>query len=110
MPGNIDLYAQPEVRNGTGWSTVASIGNYDDRDGTETVMTSVTPDGRLLNPDQAIDWYRQTGKHLGKFATPSAGAAFAGQLHDDYEAGRYKPWAKPMPSHPQQQALQRALK
>lgn len=88
-PGNVDLYAQPEVRNPDGSiSTVDSLGvNFD---GFEVLIPQVTPDGRHLQPKDAIEEYKKTGRHLGKFDTPENATAYAIKLHDDYAAGVYR--------------------
>ena len=88
-PGNIDLYAQPEVANPDGTtSTVDSFSvNFD---GLEYLLPTVTPDGRHLSPDEAVAEFQKTGRHLGVFASPDKATAFAKRLHEDYEAGRYR--------------------
>lgn len=79
-PGNIDIYNRPKVRNPDGSiSTVFSHGyNFG---GQETLIPWVSPDGRMLNEQQAIDLYRRTGQHLGKFTTPQALEEYANNLH-----------------------------
>jgi len=84
VPGNIDLNARPVVRNSDGSiSTVYSKSfNFD---GVETLLPTVSNDGRILSDQEAIDLYLKTGRHLGQFASPDAANAFAQQLHKDQE-------------------------
>jgi hypothetical protein len=87
VQGNIDLYNRPKVANRGGTSTVYSASfNIDGQE----VLLPLADEGRILTEDEAIAKYRRTGKHLGKFKTPEAATAYAKQLHDDYEAGRYE--------------------
>lgn len=82
--GNIDLKARPVVKNADGSiSTVRSIGV--NMDGKEVLIPTVSPDGKILTDKQAIDLYRKTGKHLGKFSDPAASDRYAQQLHNDQE-------------------------
>lgn len=94
--GNVDLYAQPSVPNPDGGrSTVYSFSvNFD---GKEYLLPRVTPDGRLLSEDDAVNEFRRTGKHLGVFDSPLSATLYAKRLHDDYERGKYR--VRPMPSH-----------
>jgi hypothetical protein len=87
--GNIDLYAQPIVRNQDGTTSTVDSSSYN-IDGQEVLLSSVTPDGRhLRNPQAIIAEYRKTGRFLGKFETPQAATAYAQRLHEDYANGRY---------------------
>ena len=89
VPGNIDLFAQPKVPNPNGGtSTVYSFSA--NIDGREVLLPMVTPDGRLLDENAAIEEYRKTGKHLGVFDSPESATAYAEQLHNDYAAGKYQ--------------------
>ncbi len=80
-PGNIDLMRRPVVRNPDGSiSTVRSMGV--NIDGREVLIPTVSPDGRILSPQDAINLYRRSGQHLGMFATPEASTAYAKALHE----------------------------
>lgn len=88
-PGNVDLYAQPKVKNPDG-----SISTVDSRsyniDGKEVLLPSVTPDGRHLQNDaEIVAEYRKTGRHLGMFPDVPSANAYAAQLHNDYASGKY---------------------
>lgn len=89
QPGNVDLYAQPEVKNPNGSiSTVDSFSvNFD---GKEYLLPTVTPDGRHLSPEDAIREFQKTGRHLGVFDSPDNATAYAKHLHEEYAAGKYR--------------------
>lgn len=95
-PGNIDLAARPVVKNSDGTiSTVRSM-SFEDKDGKETLIPTVSPDGKILSNEDAIKLYRETGQHLGKFDSPDDATAYAKSLHTQQE----KMYAKnaPVPS------------
>jgi hypothetical protein len=87
--GNIDLYKQPVVNNPKGGKSTVYSKSYN-LDGAETLLPSVTPDGRFLaTDDDILNEYKKTGRHLGKFNSVDTANKYAEQLHNDYESGKY---------------------
>ena len=79
--GNIDLAARPVVKNDDGTiSTVRSMSFNED--GKEILVPTVSPDGKILSDQEAIDLYHQTGQNLGVFKNSDAADAYATALHD----------------------------
>lgn len=99
VPGTIDLYARPIVRNEDGSiSTVASMSIGTD-DG-EVLIPTVADDGsRVLTEDEAIEQFYRTGQHLGIFETPDLATAYAEALHkqQEWEYARPQKPAPPLP-------------
>jgi hypothetical protein len=85
---NIDTSRLPEVPNRIpgegGISTVRSMGITED--GKEILLPTVfegqLPDSAEEAERRAIEYYRRTGKHLGKYATRSAADSAAMLTHE----------------------------
>lgn len=103
--GNIDMSTRPLVKNKDGSvSTVRSMSINED--GKEVLIPTVSDDGRILTEKQAIDLYRRTGRHLGKFDSVEAANKYAQKLHES-EAKRVKEKQQAVENRPT--ALQRGL-
>lgn len=82
--GNIDLTNRPVVRNADGTvSTVRSISVG--IDGQEVLIPTVSDEGRILSDEEAVQQYRRTGKHLGKFNSVKAATRYARWIHREQE-------------------------
>lgn len=82
--GNINLANRPVVQNPDGSvSTVRSMSFNED--GKEILIPTVSQNGTIMNPQQAIDEYHRTGQHLGVFNSPEEANAMAQQIHNQQE-------------------------
>lgn len=81
-PGNIDLNVRPKVKNPDGSISTVSSMSFQDENGFEVLIPTISPDGRRMTDDQAIEHYYNTGQMLGVFRTPEAAVQFAGTLHN----------------------------
>ena len=100
--GNIDLYDRPKVPNPKGGtSTVYSMSFRDEDERSprfgQEVLVPLADEGRILSEAEARQKYQKGGRHLGAFRTPEEATAYAKQLHEDYERGKYE--VRPAVSH-----------
>ncbi len=85
-PGNIDL-RRPSIPNPDGGMSTVYSSSFN-INGKE-VLLPLADEGRILSAEEAIDKYNRTGQHLGTFHDVASANAYAKQLHDEYEAGKY---------------------
>ncbi len=79
--GNINIMDRPSVPNPQGGrSTVFSM-SFEEDGGRQVLVPLVTKRGTIDTPDQAVDRYRETGEHLGKFSTAEMADDYANRLH-----------------------------
>ncbi len=84
-PGNIDLTARPHAVNPDGSiSTVRSMGV--NLEGRNYLLPTVSEDGRIMEPDEAIDEFYKTGNHLGIYDDQETSDRAAQSIHEDQEA------------------------
>jgi hypothetical protein len=81
--GNIDILSRPQVKLPDGKvATVHTMSFYDKKNGYEVLVPMISPDGKMMSHDEARDFYKKTGQHLGKFETPDLATQYAHKLHE----------------------------
>ena len=76
--GNINLKTRPKVKNKDGsYSTVRTIGIEDNG---KHVNIPTVVNGRVVSNQEAVNHYRRTGQHLGKYSTREEADAAAKSL------------------------------
>jgi hypothetical protein len=82
QPGNIDLNNRPRVQNADGTiSTVRSM-SYRNSKGEEVLIPTVSDEGAIMTPQDAIRYWGLKNMFLGKFANPEQADAYAEWLHN----------------------------
>lgn len=75
--GNVDLAARPRLPTGSYAELAPRAFNVD---GQEVLLSTIGPDGEQLTAERAIESYKTTGQHLGKFKSQVAANAYGKQL------------------------------
>lgn len=78
--GNIDLDALPVVQNPDG--SVSTVRSITVEMGGAVYLIPTIVNGRAVSPDQAVNHFRRTGRHLGAFRTVADADRYAAQAHD----------------------------
>lgn len=87
VPGNIQWYGRQRVdMPGGKWGTVYSESAQEW--GLQVLYPRIY-NGALHTSDEAWQHYKETGEHMGKFATIAEADHFAEKYHRDAEAGKY---------------------
>lgn len=89
IAGNIKHEGRESIDNADGSKSTVRSMSFNDGPGRE-VLIPTAYDGAVHSEDDAIANYRKTGQHMGVFRTPDHATAHAEEVHDDYEAGKYK--------------------
>lgn len=83
--GNIDLFTRkPSIQDDGSISTVRSL-SFNDGNGYEILIPTISPDGKDLTEDEAVSLYYKTGRHLGKFSSSDSATEYAETLHKQQE-------------------------
>jgi hypothetical protein len=78
----LDLAHRPNVQNADGSvSTIRSMGV--NLDGKEYLIPTVSKDGRIMTPDEAVAEFRRTGEHIGVYPSIEASDRAAQMYHED---------------------------
>lgn len=84
VPGNIDIYNRPILKNPDGSISTVSTISVGMPEG-EVLIPTISPEGKRWTEEEAIAAYRKTGEHLGIFGTPEEATKYAQKLHRQQE-------------------------
>ena len=82
--GNIDPTNRPMVKLPSGETATVKTMSFE-FGGLEVLVPTVRDDGYIMSDEEAIEHYRKTGKHFGKFKTIEQATKYAQALHLDQE-------------------------
>ena len=99
--GNIDLSNRPQVTNPDGSISTVRSKSFN-IDGKEVLLPTISPDGKNLTNQEAIDLYKSTGQNLGVFNTIEEANKAAQDIHNQ----QARQIAQPQVQTPAQQTLQ----
>lgn len=80
-PGNINLSDRPQVQNADGTTSTVRTKTFE-FDGKHILLPTVGEDGTDLSDQEAVQQFRQTGKHLGVYANSESASAYANVIHN----------------------------
>jgi hypothetical protein len=83
-PGNIDLANRPQVKLPDGSIATVRSASFN-FGGKKVLLPTVSPDGKLLTNDEAVELYKQTGQHLGIFNNTKDATTYGNNLHKAQE-------------------------
>lgn len=91
-PGNLELFNRPVLKNADGSVSTTSSMSFE-MDGVEILVPTVI-DGKRLSEKEAIEHYKKTGEHLGKFRDAESADAYANKLHEEQARRMPRPRAE----------------
>jgi hypothetical protein len=79
--GNIDLEHRPRVRNEDGSTSTVRSMSYEDDNGDEVLIPTVSDEGKVMSDREAMEYWGHKKKFLGKFDNPEDADNYANELH-----------------------------
>jgi hypothetical protein len=87
--GNIDLTRRPVVHHSDGTVSTLYSGSFSTPKG-EVLVPFVSPDGKMMKPEEAFARYKKTGEMLGMFSKWQDADKYAEMLHN--KQGAFQTW------------------
>jgi hypothetical protein len=85
VAGNIDLTNRPRVKMPDGSTATVYTTSYENDAGQTVLVPRVTNEGKVLEPQAAIKYWREKGQDLGTFFTRADADKYANDLHKQQE-------------------------